>query len=270
MDDDLVKTIREIQESMLNPTQQVIEYMRESLRNTKEIAEMTRKLRSGIDQAVLKFSESLKLAYKHLKIIENKTEALKLILVDCGYPPSDKFFTFEISEIIDYYDEHGKEKTEQYLHEYLFQRFDQEELNGLLSEWESFELLSKRMLILRQSINAHVNGNYFIAIPPLLAQLEGMVADGFQHIGRMDGYKMKGYLSDLLSEDHIMSFDSVALGFYKTIVLVNFEHGKPLESYLSRNAILHGADTEYGTPVNSLKSILLFDYIQSRIWRQKQ
>ena len=41
------------------------------------------------------------------------------------------------------------------------------------------------------------------------------------------------------------------------------EHGKALQPDLSRHAILHGGDTNYGTELNALKVIMLIDYVQA-------
>ena len=49
--------------------------------------------------------------------------------------------------------------------------------------------------------------------------------------------------------------------FVSSEVFTGFEWGSPLTAALSRNAILHGADTNYGTEINSLKAIVLFDFI---------
>lgn len=52
--------------------------------------------------------------------------------------------------------------------------------------------------------------------------------------------------------------------FKKDYIVADFKHGIAPNSYLSRHAILHGGDTSYGTIENSLKCILLFDYIQDK------
>ncbi|PEC09881.1 hypothetical protein CN567_22220 [Bacillus toyonensis] len=81
----------------------------------------------------------------------------------------------------------------------------------------------------------------------------------------MGGNKLQKYLETLLVNDGVFSFDKQIQTFYLNTILIGFEHGESLKSKLSRNAILHGADLEYGTEENSLKSILIFDYILDRL-----
>ncbi|HDX9646726.1 TPA: hypothetical protein ROY02_003029 [Bacillus cereus] len=78
-------------------------------------------------------------------------------------------------------------------------------------------------------------------------------------------HTLQQYLETLLVNEGVFSFDKQIQTFYLNTILVGFEHGEPLQSKLSRNAILHGADVEYGTEENSLKSILIFDYILDRL-----
>jgi hypothetical protein len=58
-------------------------------------------------------------------------------------------------------------------------------------------------------------------------------------------------------------FGSLLRDYVSTVLLVNFAHGSSLDADLSRHAILHGADADYGTRRNAMKSIILFDYVQS-------
>jgi hypothetical protein len=75
---------------------------------------------------------------------------------------------------------------------------------------------------------------------------------------------VKSYISELLTDDSEFSFDAAVQLFYFEVVLANFEHGEQIP-FLSRHAILHGADVGYGTKSNSLRTILLFDYVQSNL-----
>lgn len=90
-----------------------------------------------------------------------------------------------------------------------------------------------------------------------------MIADGFAHVGQMYPKKLKKYLNKLLCKDK-NSLDDAAKIFYYQKVLSPFEHGKKIDSFLSRHAILHEGDTNFGTVENSLKCILFFDYLQDK------
>ena len=68
--------------------------------------------------------------------------------------------------------------------------------------------------------------------------------------------KIKNYVSKISGSG---SNDEAFQRFINDIVLVHFEHGKAINSNLSRHAIMHGADKTYGNYLNSLKAILLFN-----------
>ncbi|MDO9581022.1 MAG: hypothetical protein Q7J06_10740, partial [Bacteroidales bacterium] len=97
----------------------------------------------------------------------------------------------------------------------------------------------------------------------MLTQIEGVIVDGYCHKGWLGQDKLKRYIEklyDLNSRTH--NIDRVIKEILLNNILVNFLHGDRINSSLSRNAILHGADIEYGIPKNSLKTILLFNYLQ--------
>ena len=52
-------------------------------------------------------------------------------------------------------------------------------------------------------------------------------------------------------------------------VFVKFQWGDPLSSSLSRHAILHGGDTDYATALNSVKALLLFDFVLFGLYAMK-
>ncbi|MFO3788123.1 hypothetical protein ACKOKD_05155 [Bacillus mojavensis] len=141
--------------------------------------------------------------------------------------------------------------------------FDDKEIEEMLMHWESRAVLQKRLPIIRNAIKAHKQQMYFASIPTLLPQLEGLVADCFQHKGSMNSVKMKKYLECFLIEkvtQDSYTFKDILYDYYIQNILVRFEHGKDITSDISRHAILHGGDVNYGKQINSLKLILLFDF----------
>ena len=137
-------------------------------------------------------------------------------------------------------------------------------LYSILDKWESKKWLKKRIPILKEAIVSHINNRYYASISVILPQIEGIIVFGYGQYGYMNQKKLKKYIKKLLKDDEKCSFDSAIKRFYLEIILNNFEHGKPPESFLSRHAILHGGDMDLGTAENSLKSILMFDYIQDK------
>jgi hypothetical protein len=146
----------------------------------------------------------------------------------------------------------------------MFEIYDEEYLDHILLKWEQRKLISSRISILRNVIKCHNQQMYNASIPTLLPQLEGTIANAFQHKGKLNSYHLKVYLKHLLikpNEERVFSFEEALHNYYIQYVLVNFEHGKEIMSEVSRHAILHGGLTSYGTKENSLKLILLFDFL---------
>jgi uncharacterized protein (DUF924 family) len=64
------------------------------------------------------------------------------------------------------------------------------------------------------------------------------------------------------SEQLSAAVDKAVVDFWISVLYVGFSHGGPINSQLSRHAIMHGGDVNYGSPAGSLKAILLLDLFQ--------
>ncbi|WP_434476111.1 hypothetical protein [Bacillus hominis] len=190
---------------------------------------------------------------------------VKAIFLELDFPPHDDLFSNEAQEIVELYHTSELSITKAYVEELFLEKFDKQALVTMKSKWHGFEWLNNRISILEQVIEGHLKGYYNLTVPTLLAQTEGIVAQGFKHVGKMNGSKLEGFLTDLLSDHSTYSFDVQIHTFYTSRILAGFEHGKEINSSLSRHAILHGGDSSYGTQVNSLKCILIFDYLLDRL-----
>ncbi|PAD70695.1 hypothetical protein CHH83_02505 [Bacillus sp. 7586-K] len=189
----------------------------------------------------------------------------KTIIVELGYPPHDDLPIPIIRRIVYEYNNHGKDYVNSYLNDTLSEFYNEPKLESMLIKWNANPKLRVRLPILRNVMKCHKQQMYHASIPSLLPQLEGMIADTFQHKGQLKGYQLKTYLKHLLlvPDGHAtsLSYEEALHSYYIQYVLVNFEHGKTIHSQVSRHAILHGGYYEYGTKENSLKLILLFDYL---------
>lgn len=143
--------------------------------------------------------------------------------------------------------------------------YNNETIKVMSNNWYEIEILENRKHIIKQAVKAHLRGDYYISIPSVFSQIEGLIANVFHHKGQMSGKDYICYLSQLLNENNDYSFDGLINKFYSSIVLVSFAHNQPIKSILSRHAIMHGGDTRYGTKINSIKALLLFDYIINKI-----
>jgi len=99
-----------------------------------------------------------------------------------------------------------------------------------------------------------------------LPKLKGIIADGFNHHGRMGGRELGAYVRRLFDsgekEQISAAINKTVVAFWTETLYAEFAHGEPVSSPLSRHAVLHGGDVDYGTPEGSLKAILLVHLFQ--------
>lgn len=228
--------------------------------------ETSTKLRGSLKQ-VIQTSQFLE-GWENLKrgIIESEQDlkVFKYAMVELGFPPHHALSISQMRFIAQNYED-NKEEVESYIADFLNEFYNSKKLNEILIEWEDSKILEKRLPLLRNAVMAHNIGMYDLVVPAILSQLEGFLIDLFGVKGRVDGKITKIMLKHLLVEkeghDSGFNFDDAIHKYYSEQILENFEHGKTMKYGISRHAILHGADTEFGKPSTSLKVLLLFDYL---------
>ena len=231
----------------------IVDSMREFGRRVSEIVEPVRK---GLSE----FSE--RVGQYFLKIIEEGkiSEQFNIILLELGYPPI-RVLDIESKKVIVELYSNNHDYMIDYIDENILNNLSQEYLLDLLVDWKDNALLKDRMQVMEELIDLHNNKKYFGSTILAISQIEGIIADGFYHGGHLKESKIKNYVSKISGSG---SNDEAFQRFINDIVLVHFEHGKAINSNLSRHAIMHGADKTYGNYLNSLKAILLLDYLQDR------
>ncbi len=202
--------------------------------------------------------------FQGIKKYGEKAQQFSIIMVDAGWPPHGDFFPEEIHHIVEYHSKHTQEEVANEIKRMCLEKYHEQEIERLREKWQKSKLLSRRMKILNEAIIAHKRGLYFTSVPALLAQIEGVIAEGYAHYGRMKGSQYIEYIKQTCSRKGMFSFDEAIENFFEIYILVGFDHGATPKSELSRHAILHGGDTNYGSLSNSIKCILIFDYLQSK------
>ncbi|HDX9526618.1 TPA: hypothetical protein ROX84_001793 [Bacillus thuringiensis] len=216
-----------------------------------------------------KLSDLREMAQRH----EEATLKFKTIMVELGFPPHD-FMRINITgRIIQMYEEKGTEYTRRFIERFMCMFvYNKEILIEMRNSWQQAEWLEKRLPIISTAVEGHLNGYYTLTVPTILAQMEGILVEGILKLEavapdeQIKFRHQKSFLGQfLLGDKGSFSFDEQIEEFYLNTVLVNFDRGKEVESDLSRHAILHGEDVNYGTKVNSLKCILIFDYLFDKL-----
>lgn len=263
----MVKKIRESFSTMFKATQE-FEALWDSASRwiidaTRPLVDLQETITSTLRSSqVIKTIEKLKAAFTQAVAFVKEYDRATGILVELGWPPHGDLYTSELAWIVEVYDSKGPQYAASIVDQFMVKRYGEKELHSILERWRQRRWLQSRLPVLEQIIEGHKQKLYYLSVPTCFAQIEGVIAEGFGHTGRMTYDYYKKYLYKLL--DTRLSGEQAMQEFISKVVFANFVWGSQLSSDFSRHAILHGSDTRYGTAKNSLRSILLFDYIQGK------
>lgn len=223
----------------------------------------------GIVKQIKEHQETLKKALKTtiqegIKAAADDVEKFKFLVLEFGFPPHYDLNIKQMRLIVKYYNENGKEKTDQLLTDFFVKLYSSEQMERFLENWEKIEWLNSRINILKEVIDCHKEGKYFSSVATLLPQIEGVIVYGNNASGFMSQKDIRNLVETSLNEETSFSLDDTVRLFYINVLQAGFEHGKVKKSFLSRHAILHGGDLEYGNELNSIRCIVLFDYLVNK------
>lgn len=122
--------------------------------------------------------------------------------------------------------------------------------------------LPRRAHLIRSALKAHRGGEYELAIPVLLAQVDGTckdLASEYFFLRRNHRPQLADYVEQLAAD----SFRGALLAPLVEALPVRASYGDESgsSSELNRHRVLHGHDVNYGTRINSFKSISLLNYV---------
>jgi hypothetical protein len=205
------------------------------------------------EESMRQFSE----AVKDLPVLAIK---FKTTLMAFHWPPPTMDFDFaDMRYVVEAHDSLSPREAEARIDTFMLERHDSDYVCERLDHWKHHKWIRSRIPILTAVVNAHNQGLYELSIPALLPQIEGIIWEGYGHHDQVYQKKEKE-LAEKLCSDGLDFLDQAASDFFVNTLLQQFRIGQPVPG-LSRHAILHGIDTHYATVTNSLKLILLFDYL---------
>ena len=191
-------------------------------------------------------------------------------MFQAGWPPILEFTNTQVQLLVEEYEKSGFDVFRQELDKELIECFNDKFLKGKLSEWRENTFLKSRIHILESAIEAHITGNYYLSVPAMLIQFEGIIADEYRAGGPLRDDKLKKHISKLyLNDDALYPFPDNAREYFDDNTFSAFQWGTPFISRSNRYSILRGADSGYGTELNSLKTIMLFDFLLTTITMDK-
>lgn len=147
---------------------------------------------------------------------------------------------------------------------------------------------SGRASLLEEALEAHEEGKYALSIPVFLSQGEGafsgwLVSLGFDKPGLFKAAVATAFknadwqnrdFTEIVLHAHLRSFsDTLSSQFTRSVwtaAQMKDLRTRYSRGYLSRHAVMHGLDTSYASPENSVKALFVidvlrefFDYFQS-------
>lgn len=258
---DIIEQIKKNRENMIEALQSILNPV-EVIR--QRIAEATKPLTETIQTLQLS-SEKLGLNFsKQIQEASDDVEKCKVILLDYGFPPHYDMNIKQMRQIAHHYEENGKESTHQLLDRFFVRFFSDDRIKLYQEKWLRIDWLKERHVILNEAVRAHMEGLYYASISTLLPQIEGVVFTHNEFVGKTSSKKLIALLERLLDDKDNFSLDDSVHLFYVNLVLDRFDFGQEIKSPLSRHAIAHGGDTKFGYKLNSIRCIVLFDYLIDR------
>lgn len=184
-------------------------------------------------------------------------------MMELGWPPTKVWDGETKSLVLRILGTRTANDASQEIEAALLVHFNAARLGKMKATWLQYGPANKRAPILEDILAGHAQGHYWLTVPTTHAQIDGLLAEGFglTNGGGSVSWRRLGKL--LTAAKWKGGAHGAVLKFLDHKVTVNFSRGQPLESDHSRHAIAHGADINYGTAKNSLKAILLLDYV---IW----
>lgn len=280
----MLRSILEILNKRIK-TYEIIDKSLNPLRNTMEMLELKEQFQQHIISSLKNVSETLKSIepiHNQTPIFNNslfkqiqKVNEFKSWLVEqIEKTPESLLLLSKYGWYLDY-DSHislpGKlaelikkdniKELDDYLTDYYTERFDR-----IISEL--IRRHPARKEIFNHVMIAHKEKLYFVSIPCILSQIDGISNDYTKkkffikdknnkylsevtgEIAKISRFTMDAFLTPLTSQTPIMANESI-LGEF------------PIE--LNRHRILHGTDITYGTETNSLKCISLIKYLSDML-----
>jgi len=193
-----------------------------------------------------------------LKSLERNGARLEKMLLQLKWPPPGLLPAILLDKLSLGF-ENGQ-LTAHDIDDIFVQLYNKEILLEMLNTWTERGLFKNRIKILKLAVEAHIDGKFELSIPTLLPQIEGFIAEIFNHTGRMHSKDIESYVESIFVRDS--RFDKIDKVFLISTLKENFEW-KGTIPFFSRNAILHGADTNYASAPNSLRLILILDQLQN-------
>ena len=123
-----------------------------------------------------------------------------------------------------------------------------------------------RSHIIASAFKAHRNGEYFLSVPVLLAQTDGIckeVVDQYFFMKKDKKPRTSIYVEQVAAD----TYKAALLSPLATCATIGASEHEREEGFnlLNRHMVLHGESLDYGSQINGLKTISLINYVSQAL-----
>ncbi len=186
--------------------------------------------------------------------IENDLVRYTELLIRLEMPPLKEIEYSTMKELIGIED---VSVAKNILVQHMLRIYDEQKIDCMFNAWRLLSVSQKRIHIFEEVIWAHQNKKYNVSIPTLMAQFEGLICD-ITNSNRLKDKVLQQHVVSILQSDDIYQDANISKEFWINVLLDNKSDN---ERFLSRHAILHGEDINYGNYEKSLILIIAMDAV---------
>ena len=254
------KRVQEAHESLtqvLRPVAELCSNIEQSLAPVCEIIEKRAEL---IGAVVTRISPAFLALHETFERLPPRVQKALTDLADNGW-----FFDFgngtfpQLFMLQELMEQGDYERIEQYLVDYY---------ETHLGDIEAFliEQCPHRAKVLRAAFDAHRNGEYELSTLAFLSQVDGICREriGFQYFIKRNERPQTAQYVDQFTGTELTGAVLSLLAHPAPIGYSEKQRGESF-SELNRHMIMHGESLDYGTKINSLKSLSLVNYVAQAV-----
>ena len=252
--DDIWKKVSESMQRFNEGQQALKANLEEAFKPIRESSARISEFYAGIEVQLKQVDERLKY------YIENTPEQILVIAQHGWFLDLDSNLSMP-SHIVSLIKNKKIEKADEYLIQYY-----EENLEDIRREL--IHRHPKRKIIFEEAIDCHLQSKYYVAVPTLLSQVDGIC---FDFTGKK--YFMGSDKAAIAEEFEKLSGQIIEI--FLTPIKTNLpitagKNQQNLQCTLNRHEVMHGVITDYGTKTNSLKSLSMLKYFSDILHELKE
>lgn len=243
-----------IYQTMVQPIQKLQEFYKKAMEPARQLTEWLNKQAYYIAQVTNKALISLKERDEEEAVM---LQEINKELIPYGWVFSPSLPAFSMKKIYLQLKGKGVKAVIGTFTEYFTNQVCKQIIKRICSKSE----FNTRSHLIRDAFQAHCEEKYTLSVPVFLAQTEGAFMDYFEnklYSSRKKKYLKKSSSSFKLINVAIESFEV----FIQDVLAKTYGVKEKIpEGIFARHPILHGGSTDYGMKENSIRAILLLDYV---------